>query len=391
MDKAGVLDPSQYGFSKDVGADDLLLTEAQIMEHAHQHKKEIHISNNDCTAAYDSIAAWVMEMIYHYHNLPPRLVNYLLNTDRHLHGQVLTAHGAGEDFSKECGLGQGSILAPLKWKLFLDPLLRLLRSTGNPYTMGSGSNKVDLYAAAFADDLGIFAPTHADYKLRMTLTNKYLSFFGVELNATKTTYTYDNTPNNQHYHPIQIWNRHTNEHAASAVAAPTQPLRYLGGWLSPSLRSTKGKRMLLASLHSILNVLQYKKLDWVQYRYIIQAVVALKALYYLNVTPLTDTDLDTIDKRIANQFKRTLLMTSSTSTHIFYLPFHPPTARCPAVTTRVQSLERHGDLRCSFPCKATGLPRCSRRNRKPTSGTTPTQKALQHDMVREASTYTAHK
>ena len=31
MDKAGVPDPSQYGFSKGVGADDLLLTEAQIM------------------------------------------------------------------------------------------------------------------------------------------------------------------------------------------------------------------------------------------------------------------------------------------------------------------------------------------------------------------------
>jgi hypothetical protein len=320
MDKAGVLDPSQYGFSKDVGADDLLLTEAQVMEHAHQHKREIHISNNDCTAAYDSIAAWVMEMIYHYHKLPPRLINYLLNTDRHLRGQVLTAHGAGEEFSKECGLGQGSILAPLKWKLFLDPLLRLLRNTGNLYTMGSGSNIVKLYAAAFADDLGIFAPTHADYKLRMLLTNKYLSFFGVELNATKTTYTYDNTPNNQHYHPIQIWNRHTNEHAASAVAAPTKPLRYLGGWLSPSLRSTKGKRLLLASLHSILNVLQYKKLDWVEYKYIIQAVVASKALYYLNVTPLTDTELDTIDRRIANQFKRTLRMASSTSAHIFYLP-----------------------------------------------------------------------
>jgi hypothetical protein len=77
MDKAGVLDPSQYGFSKDVVAEDLLLTEAQIIEHAHQHMRKIHISNHDCTAAYDSIAAWVMEMIYHYHNLPPHLINYL--------------------------------------------------------------------------------------------------------------------------------------------------------------------------------------------------------------------------------------------------------------------------------------------------------------------------
>jgi hypothetical protein len=78
--------------------------------------------------------------------------------------------------------------------------------------------------------------------------------------------------------------------------------------------------MLLAGLHSILNVLKYKKLDWVEYRYIIQAVVPSKALYYINVTPFTATELDAIDKRIASQFKRTLRMASSTSTHILYLP-----------------------------------------------------------------------
>ena len=92
----------------------------------------------------------------------------------------------------------------------------------------------------------------------MELTNKYLSFFGIELNASKTTYTNANTIG--HHKPIQIWNKHTGETAPSAVAAPTTALRYLGGWLSPSMRSRKGKRMLLAGIHSILNVLQYKKL-----------------------------------------------------------------------------------------------------------------------------------
>jgi len=74
--------------------------------------------------------------------------------------------------------------------------------------------------------------------------------------------------------------------------------------------------MLLAGINSILNVLQYKRLDWREYRYVIQAVVASKALYYLNVTPLTDAELDALDRRIALQFKRTLRMSKSTSSHI---------------------------------------------------------------------------
>ena len=61
--------------------------------------------------------------------------------------------------------------------------------------------------------------------------------------------------------------------------------------------------MLLAGIHSILNVLQYKKLEWREYRYVIQSVVASKALYYLNVAPFTDAELDAIDRRIAGQFK----------------------------------------------------------------------------------------
>ena len=102
--------------------------------------------------------------------------------------------------------------------------------------------------------------------------------------------------------------------------------------------------MLLAGLHSILNVLQYKKLDWVEYRYIIQAVVTSKALYYLNVTPLTDTELDAIDNRIASQFRRTLRLASSTSTHLLLSarrrtgvqpPLYPPTEGRPAAETRV--------------------------------------------------------
>ena len=272
----------------------------------------------DCSAAYDSIAAWVMETIYHYHRLPSNLIRFLLNTDAHQRGKVLTAHGSGADFTKECGLGQGSVLAPLKWKLFLDPLLKKLRTVEAPYTLGTGLNTVDIWATAFADDLTIVGPTHAAYVARMKFANQYLSYFGVELNTTKTTYTYANT--SRHYESVHIWNRHTHLSAPTAVAAPTEALRYLGGWFSPSLRSKKGKRMLLAGINSILNVLQYKRLDWREYRYVIQAVVASKALYYLNVTPLTDAELDALDRRIALQFKRTLRMSKSTSSHILYLP-----------------------------------------------------------------------
>jgi hypothetical protein len=163
----------------------MMLEESMIFEDAHQHHKEFHGSNNDCTAAYDKITPWTSETIYQYHGLSQRLIAFMLNIDKHQYGKILTADGAGEDFEKVCGLGQGSILAPPKWKLFLDPLLKELDHTGAPYIMGTGDNKVEIYAAAFADDLTVIAPTHKDYKLRMELTNKYLSFSVSNLTQVK--------------------------------------------------------------------------------------------------------------------------------------------------------------------------------------------------------------
>ena len=69
----------------------------------------------------------------------------------------------------ERGLGQGSILAPLKWNLFLDPLLRQLDVTHDPYTIGTGDNSQALRAIAFADDMTIISSTHRGYRTRMKL------------------------------------------------------------------------------------------------------------------------------------------------------------------------------------------------------------------------------
>ena len=79
LSNTNLLDPSQYGFTHNTSADDLLISTCMIYEDTHQHNKEIHTSNNDCTKAYDSIAHWVMETIYHYHRLPPKPIRFLIS------------------------------------------------------------------------------------------------------------------------------------------------------------------------------------------------------------------------------------------------------------------------------------------------------------------------
>jgi hypothetical protein len=98
---------------------------------------------------------------------------------------------------------QGSVLAPLKWNLFLDPLLHLMEDTSDPYIKGSGPSAIHLRILAFADDTTIFASSHRGYIERMELAGKYFGIFGVNFSPAKTHYTYANT-RGRHYQSAPI-------------------------------------------------------------------------------------------------------------------------------------------------------------------------------------------
>jgi hypothetical protein len=144
------LHPAQHAFNSLRSVVDAIVTYTMVMEDAHQTKQEIHISNNDCTQAYDAVPPWAMYAVYRFHGFPPDLIQMLINMDATMRGRVLTAHGAGDEWDKTCGLGQGSVLAPLKWNLFLDPLLHLMEDTSDPYIMGSGPSAIHHFLKFFS-------------------------------------------------------------------------------------------------------------------------------------------------------------------------------------------------------------------------------------------------
>ena len=269
---------SQHGFLPQRSVTNALLTYCLLTEDAHERRKEIHISNNDCTQAYDAVPPWAMRSIYKYHGFPPALIDMLCNMDTGRKGRVLTAHGAGTEWDMECGLGQGSVLAPLKWNLFLDPLLKRMDTTPDPYTFVANGITHEMRIAAFADDTTIVASTHAGYLARMEMATEYFSLFGVNFSPQKTHYTYAHTQG-KHYASADIPVRApdgTIHVTPSAVTPPQEPLRYLGGWLSPTGNWSPAKNKLKAEVHKILTVLKHKQLPLKQFQYTINSVLMAK-------------------------------------------------------------------------------------------------------------------
>ena len=316
------LHPAQHAFNALRSVVDAITTYTLIMEDACQYKKEIHVSNNDCTQAYDAVPPWAMYAVYRYHGFPPDLIQMLINMDDNMQGRILTAHGAGSVWTKTCGLGQGSVLAPLKWNLFLDPLLHMMDTTSDPYVMTNGTQRIEIRVIAFADDTTIFASSHKGYLERMAMAGEFFGIFGVNFSPQKTNYTYANT-RGRHYKSAPITVRKpdgTTNTQPSSVTSPHKPLRYLGAWLSPTLNWLPAKRKLRDEVTKILSILRHKTLSPEEYKYTIQSVLHSKLRYYLAVVPLLDSELDDIDRRIAHIMKKRMHLAQSCSSPLLFLP-----------------------------------------------------------------------
>jgi hypothetical protein len=90
--------------------------------------------------------------------------------------------------------------------------------------------------------------------------------------------------------------------------------------MSPTLNSRQAKAKLRHDIVRILNVLQHKTLETQELTYILTAVLNAKALYYLNIVPLSDSDLAAFDRKIKALLRRTAGMARSSNIDVFHLP-----------------------------------------------------------------------
>ena len=69
--------------------------------------------------------------------------------------------------------------------------------------------------------------------------------------------------------------------------------------MSVTMKRSKGKLMISNNLLHYYDTLKHKDLTTSELKYIIRTVIASQALYYLNVTPLTDSELTSLDIKMA--------------------------------------------------------------------------------------------
>ena len=90
--------------------------------------------------------------------------------------------------------------------------------------------------------------------------------------------------------------------------------------MSITMNWSKGKLTIQSNLLHYFEILKHKKLTTSELKYITRTVITSQALYYLNVTPLTDGELSTLDNKIALLWKRSIGTIPGASSPLCFTP-----------------------------------------------------------------------
>jgi hypothetical protein len=134
---------------------------------------------------FESPERFAMETVYKWHRFPPALSNLLNNMDKDIISSILTpGNGMTDPFKIERGCPQGSVISPLKWDLFLNPVLHVITSNNKGYKFHNSEHAIS--CTCFADNTALLAPDR-DSLIKMFRTfASYCGMNGVSINAKKT-------------------------------------------------------------------------------------------------------------------------------------------------------------------------------------------------------------
>lgn len=180
---------SQNGFRK--GKTPISCAKALIaaIEDAKQFTKEIHVLYIDIKKAFDSVEHWAIEHALRRYNVDPCFIEIIRNLFVGITTKINLPFGTSPEIDVSIGVRQGDTISPLLFITFLNPLLEHLE-TKPGYRMENTEQNLSVLACA--DDMALIASTNQQLQNLTDITQDYFKFYGIEMNPSKSAYTFKN-------------------------------------------------------------------------------------------------------------------------------------------------------------------------------------------------------
>uniref|UniRef100_A0A3Q0S8N0 Reverse transcriptase domain-containing protein n=1 Tax=Amphilophus citrinellus TaxID=61819 RepID=A0A3Q0S8N0_AMPCI len=176
------LHPGQRGFTCSPGCSQNLVILDYLMRRSRKRKRPLAIVFIDFAKAFDSVSHQHTAQVLERRGVDVLLRRLIKNLYAGCHTRIQTRNGESRPIQLQVGVKQGDPLSPFLFNLALDPLLRMLESTG----MGFNVDGCKVSFLAFADDLVLVSESWAGMQRNLDILEVFWDMTGLRVNPTKS-------------------------------------------------------------------------------------------------------------------------------------------------------------------------------------------------------------
>ena len=176
-----ILGESQFGFREGRGTVDAIFVIRQIMEKANEHKVPIHFHFIDYKAAFDTIWREALWKMLGAIGINPKIVNIFKNLYLDTKCAVVIDGEITNWFSVIVGVRQGCLLSPTLFNIFLEFVMKELKSIQNQMMLKDTAS----FEIRYADDTTLISCIFAKLQLSTQELEIACKRWGMKINADK--------------------------------------------------------------------------------------------------------------------------------------------------------------------------------------------------------------
>lgn len=174
------LDQRQRAFRPTDGCSDNIFLLDLILRHCHVRNKPLFMASLDIAKVFDSVSHAAIEKTLSVMSLPQPMISYIKSVYQRSTTVLSCGGWTSDQVRPTCGVKQGDPMSPVIFNMVIDRLLTRL-----PEEVGVRCGDVTVNAAAFADDMLLFASTPMGLQKMLDLAVDYLNGCALMVNAGK--------------------------------------------------------------------------------------------------------------------------------------------------------------------------------------------------------------
>ncbi len=184
-----LISPAQVGFMCGHSAEEHVFTVTEAIRHRWRRGQATYALFVDFKKAYDRVHPEALWLVLRRMGVPEALVALLADWSARRETVVVTNGVESDPIRMAMGVGQGDVLSPLLFNLFIESLARHLERSAAGVELISGGNfhprggplRLTLRALLYADDVVVLAPSRAAAQTALGHVRDWASVWGLEL------------------------------------------------------------------------------------------------------------------------------------------------------------------------------------------------------------------